>query len=137
MTDWVGLLEKTLQRCYDSQAGDEMESLSFLRDVLDSAPQPVVRAFGRPLTRDRFDDLAAVDASETIARELSQPGLLGYMVSGSRNGRYIATIRTSLSDEEFLGDGKTEALAYSCALSRAVHRLANKGGSLNLKTVES
>ena len=137
MTDWVGLLEKSLQRCYDSQAVDEMDSLAALREVLESAPQPVIRVFGRPLTRDRFDKLAAVDAAETIARELSQPGLLGYMVSGSRNGRYIATIRTALSDEEFLGDGKTEALAYSCALSRAVHRLATKGGALNLKTVES
>ena len=137
MTKWVRLLEESLQRCFDSKAEDEMGSLAAMRDVLECAPQSVSRAFGRPLTRDRFDKLAAVHATETIARELSQPGMLGFMVSGSPNGRFIATIRTTLSDEEFLGDGQTEALAYSCALSRAVHRLASKGEALNLKTVES
>ena len=136
MKDWVGQLEKSLRQCYDSRAEDEMEALRDLHSVLDAAPPVVTRIFGRPLTSARFEKLAELNACETIARELSQPGLIGFLVSGSREGRYIATVKTGHSDEEFIGDGKTEALAYSCALTKAIHRVVSKGERLELKAVE-
>ena len=137
MAEWIEDLEQALKRCYDSEPESEIDALRMFRDVLQNSPRQVTRHIGRPLDQDRFEKLAALSATETIAREMAQPGLVGFMVSGSPNGRYLATVLTGHSGEEFMGDGPTEPLAFAVALARAVHKIAAKGRGTRLKSVSN
>lgn len=137
MAEWIYDLERALELCYDSEAEFEIEALRGLRDVLQYSPRQVTRHVGRPLDQGRFEQLAGLSATETIAREMAQPGLVGFMVSGSPNGRYLATVRTGHSGEEVMGDGPTESLAFAVALARAVHKIAAKGKRTQLKSVNN